>query len=107
MSENIVSKIRKAEEDAQSFVDKAKHESQAGIVQARKNLETTHQKLETESREHLKEFQKSQTEKYNAETKRLKDDGKKAEAAYTQELESRFGEIKGKIEEMIRKELCL
>ncbi len=107
MSENIVAKIRKAEEDAQSFVDLAKRESSAGIAQAKKDLEAAHQKSEAESREHLKKFRKSKAEKYRAETKRLRDEGKKAETAYAQNLEARFGEIKAKIEEMIRKELCL
>ena len=107
MSENIVSKIRKAEEEAQKLLDQTTHKLQSKIVQARKDLESDRQKFESESRKQLKNFRQTQNEKYKAETKHLRDEGEKARDAYAKELESRFGEIKGKIEEMIRKELCL
>lgn len=107
MSENIVNKIQSVEREAEQEIEKAKKKGHAMVVNAGLFAEQAVKDFNSKLQEQLKKFREERTAFYKAESEKLRASGAKNRSAVEREMEGKLPEIKKRVTELVKKELCL
>lgn len=107
MPENIINKIGKAETDAKKFIEDARKKAITLKTHAKKEMEESVTGFGKKCSENLKKYKEEKAGFYKSEAKKIEGEGRLSGEEFTKSIESKLPEIKKKVKESIRKELCL
>jgi len=107
MSEDVIRRIKVAEEEAEALIHAAKKRAHTEINEAVHTLEREIRSFQETSEERLKRFRDERVVFYKAEAERIREEGRKMAALYQAKMEEAFPNLKEKVGKLIKKELCL